>query len=230
MTMLLWIHGMGEARGCWDEVVRDPRLAAHTSLVPDLPGYGAAPPDGRTLAGLADHLAAWLVAEGATDVTMIGHSMGGVIGVLLAERHPRALARLIDVDGNVSTGDCTYSGKLVRDGRAALLAHVDDLAHRDLAHRRYAPRLQRCDPDTLLRHARELLAYSAAEDLAARRAALPIPCTYIAGSPGGACARTLALLEVAGVRTIPIAPSGHWPFVDQPDAFVGVVANELAPH
>jgi pimeloyl-ACP methyl ester carboxylesterase len=227
MTTLLWIHGLGESRHCWDSIVNDPRLAAHTSLAPDLPGYGDAPADGRTLAGLADHLAAYLAEQRATDVTMIGHSMGGVIGVLLAERHPTALARLIDVDGNVSPGDCAYSGKLVRDGRAALLAHVDDLAQRDLAHRRYAPRLKQTDAETLLRHAGELVAYSAAEDLAARRAALAIPCVYVAGSPGGACARSLALLEVAGVRTISIAPSGHWPFVDQPALFARVIVEEI---
>lgn len=220
---LLWIHGLGEARHCWDEVLRHPALAAHASLAPDLPGYGDAPPDGRTLAGLADLLA----ERSDADTVVIGHSMGGVIGVLLAERHPRALRRLIDVDGNTSPGDCNYSGKLVRDGRAALLAHVDDLAERDLAHRRYAPRLRRADPATLLRHAKELVAYSAPEDLAARRAALAVPCTYVAGAPRGACARSIALLEASGVRTLSIAPSGHWPFVDQPDAFAAAVAHEL---
>lgn len=228
MTTLLWIHGLGETGRCFEAIVGHPRLAVVRSLTPDLPGYGDAPASGLTLAGLADHLARWLAARGAADVTLIGHSMGGVIGVLLAERHPRALRRLINVDGNVSSCDCTSSGRLVEHGRAALLAHVEDQARTDAAHRDYLPRLAATDPATLLRHAQELVAMSAREDLADRQACLGIPNVYVAGSPGGACARSLALLETAGVRTVPIAPSGHWPFIDQPDVFARVIADELA--
>ncbi len=230
MTTLLWVHGLGEHGGCFEAIVGHPRLTGFRSLTPDLPGYGDAPPSGLTLAGLAEHLARWLAARGADDVTLIGHSMGGVIGVLLAERHPRAVRRLINVDGNVSSGDCTSSGRLVDHGRPALIAHVEEQARTDLAHRAYLPRLRATDPTTLAHHAHELVVMSALEELAARQAALAIPNVYVAGSPGGACARSIALLETAGVRTVPIAPSGHWPFIDQPELFAGVIVEEVQHH
>jgi pimeloyl-ACP methyl ester carboxylesterase len=220
---LLWIHGLGESGRCFDAIAAHPALAGARSLAPDLPGYGDAerpsPPAG--LAGHADHLAAWLGDRGAPPVVVVGHSMGGVVGTLLAERHPARVRRLIDVDGNVSPGDCTYS----RLGLAEAIALVDERATTDLAHRGYAARLRLADPAAYARDARELIAWSAAEDAAARLARLAVPAVYVAGAPGGACPRSRALLDAAGVPTIAIAPSGHWPFVDQPDRFAAAVAE-----
>jgi pimeloyl-ACP methyl ester carboxylesterase len=185
-----------------------------------------------SLADVADHLAGWLGARGGPPPVLVGHSMGGVIGVLLAERHPGALAALVDVDGNVSPGDCTYSGRAAAYGDAdfltrgfsAMCAYVDERAPGDPAHASYALSIRLADPRTFHRHAADLVAVSAPEDMADRLARLPLPVTYIAGVPGGACLRSRDLLQSAGVRLVDIAPAGHWPFVDQPDRFAAAVA------
>ena len=231
---LLWIHGLGESGRCFEAISAHPALAQAGALIPDLPGYGrsawpAAPP---SLADLADHLAAWLAHRGGPPPVLVGHSMGGVIGVLVAERHPGALAGLIDVDGNVSMGDCTYSARatahdadgFVARGFAEMCAYVDARAPHDAAHASYARSIRLADPRSFHRHAAELVLASATEDMGARLARLPIPVTYVAGAPGGACPRSCALLDAAGIHRVDIAPSGHWPFVDQPDAFAAAVA------
>lgn len=234
---LLWLHGLGESGRCFEAIVDHPRLAGFASVVPDLPGYGRTPalPEPPDLPALADLLAAWLRALGGPPPVVVGHSMGGVLGVLLAERHPDALAALIDVDGNVSLGDCTYSGRaaavdratFVAEGMAAIRAFVAERAVGDAAHAGYLTSLALADAATLHRHAQDLVAFSAPEDSARRRAALRVPVAYVAGAPGGACARSRALLDAAGVTRVDVFPSGHWPFVDQPDAFAEAVA-ELA--
>ena len=66
------------------------------------------------------------------------------------------------------------------------------------------------------------------ETLAARMAALTCPSLYIAGRPGGACARSIELLRDAGIEPQIIEPSGHWPFIDQPDDFARTLAGFLA--
>ena len=83
------------------------------------------------------------------------------------------------------------------------------------------------DPRTFHRHARELVELSEPETMAVRLAHLPVPVTYVAGAPDGACARSRDLLDGAGVATIEIAPAGHWPFIDQPGVFAGAVATLL---
>jgi pimeloyl-ACP methyl ester carboxylesterase len=50
---------------------------------------------------------------------------------------------------------------------------------------------------------------------------------YIAGSPRGAGKRSHQLLTEAGVSWQAVENSGHWPFTDQQEDFVGRVLNFL---
>src|SRR5207245_1810936 len=83
---LVWIHGLGEASTCFDDVVA--RMPGWTHVLPDLPGCGRSPwpAEPAGLDALADALAAWL--GGRTPAVVIGHSMGGILSVLIAERAP----------------------------------------------------------------------------------------------------------------------------------------------
>ena len=82
-------------------------------------------------------------------------------------------------------------------------------------------------PDLFHANALDLVALSSQEVLAARLAALAVPTSFIAGAPGGICARSKALLDAHGVRWDGIEPAGHWPHVDQPDAFAATLAPRL---
>jgi pimeloyl-ACP methyl ester carboxylesterase len=86
---LLLVHGFGGAAWNFSELV--PLLPGRRLIVPDLPGHGGSSAlPATTLAGFADVLARLL--DGPTDV--VGHSMGGVVALRLAERHP-ALVRSV---------------------------------------------------------------------------------------------------------------------------------------
>jgi pimeloyl-ACP methyl ester carboxylesterase len=233
LPSLVFVHGLGESGLCFEPVVRHPRLQPWRRYVVDLPGYGrsawAAP---ISLEGLADHLAAWMrAAHPGEPFIPVGHSMGGVVALLLAERHPDLLDGVIDVDGNKSLGDCTFSsqaacqslGPFENGGFDALRSKVYAAGGRDMAQRGYYASLRFCDPRAFHRHSVELVERSGREDLAMRLASLSLPKLYVAGQPGGACARSMELLREAEVPHIAIAPSGHWPFLDQPDAFVAAL-------
>ncbi|HPF70001.1 MAG TPA: alpha/beta hydrolase [Candidatus Krumholzibacteria bacterium] len=235
---LLFVHGLGESGLCFEHLLDSPALGGRRLLVPDLPGYGRTPRDGRTrsLADSADELAAWLDLCGVRRAAVLGHSMGGVIAVLLAERHPDLVSLVIDVDGNTSPGDCVYSGRaaampqaeFIAGGHAAMMDDLYRAGLEDRAQRGYYTSQRLCDPAVFHRHSAELVAASAPEDLARRRAALKAPVVYIAGEPRGACARSRQLLQEAGVDVRAVGPSGHWPFIDQPEAFLAVLADILA--
>ena len=92
---LLLVHGYGGAAWNWAELA--PRLTGRRLLVPDLPGHGAsgALPAAPTLAGFADALGAVCDAEGLAEVDVVGHSLGGVVGLRLAERRPELVRRLV---------------------------------------------------------------------------------------------------------------------------------------
>jgi pimeloyl-ACP methyl ester carboxylesterase len=233
---VLLVHGLGESSRCFAGVLERLARAGAFAVAPDLPGYGLTAPErgengrgdeGGGLAGVADGLAVLLRDLGAGPAVVVGHSLGGVVATFLAERAAALVAGVVDVDGNVSEGDCTYSGRAARwsedafveRGFAALRGDVERAGAGDPALAGYAASLRLADARTYHRHALELVALSRGEGLARRLAALPVAAVYVAGVPGGASARSLDLLERAGVSVRRVGPAGHWPFVDQPAAF-----------
>ena len=87
---LLLVHGFGGA--AWNFTELAPLLHGRRLIIPDLPGHGASSPlPAPTLAGFADVLAETL--EEPVDV--LGHSLGGVVALRLAERHPLLVRSLV---------------------------------------------------------------------------------------------------------------------------------------
>jgi len=234
-TTLVWIHGLGESGTCFEAVVATPPIAERPVVVPDLPGYGRSPWPVRAegLVDAVEHVAGWMRRRVPVPAVVVGHSMGGVVGVLLAERYPDLVSGLVNIDGNVSAGDCVYSSRVAEedleefvDGgfdrlREAILRQGRD----DPAHAGYWASLRLADPKTFHRHACQLVEMSRAEDLAGRLAALGCPSLYIAGSPGGACERSLELLRAAGADLAVVEPAGHWPFIDRPSEVASLIGE-----
>jgi pimeloyl-ACP methyl ester carboxylesterase len=93
---LLLVHGYGGA--AWNFAELAPLLAPrHRLVIPDLPGHGgSAPlPAAPNLAAYADSLVAVCDEEGTAAVDVVGHSLGGSIGVRLAARRPELVRRLV---------------------------------------------------------------------------------------------------------------------------------------
>ncbi len=75
--------------------------------------------------GLADLIAAWLDGIGCTmPVTYIGASLGGLVGIAFAARHPARVARLVTISAGMrpdgwGTATRHLQRELVRDGQRA---------------------------------------------------------------------------------------------------------------
>ena len=223
---LVWIHGLGEQSASFDAVAQ--RLPGFTHVLPDLPGYGRSAPIEESIEATATRLAAWI---GDRTPLLAGHSMGGVLAQLVAEQ--TAVAGVIDIDGNLTRGDCTFSAQAIEYARDDFAAHGfdalrDDCYKRGIANpalRGYYAAMRMADPHVFHRHATELVAMSEAETLVGRLAALRVPVLFVAGVPNGICERSRALLTKHRIRWVGIEPAGHWPFIDQPDAFAAAVRS-----
>jgi pimeloyl-ACP methyl ester carboxylesterase len=229
---IVWIHGLGEWSLSFDPIASHPALAGFAHVLPDLPGYGRSPwPEtADDLERYADRLAGWI---GDRAPALIGHSMGGVLASLVAERI--AVRAVVDVEGNLSMGDCVFSAKaaayslddFVAHGFAQIRAETFAAARTQPALRGYCGAMATASPHAFHRHARDLVARSATEARAARLAQLAAPVLFIAGVPDGICPRSRELLDHHGIRWLGLAPAAHWVFVDQPDAFAAAVADFL---
>ena len=229
---IVWIHGLGESAFCFEHLWLTPSFAQWHHLAPDLPGYGKSPwaEQPLTLNAFAQHLASWLAGRGTLTPPLIiaGHSMGGVIGTMLCEALAGAgtpADGFLNLEGNISLGDCGFSSRVAHaepeDGSFQRL--VDEVfvdGQKDQALRAYYPSLRFCDPRAYHLNGRELVELSSAEGLAQRLADLNLPILYIYGNPHGTGQRSLELLRNAGIDYRAIADAGHWPFLDQPKAFL----------
>jgi 3-oxoadipate enol-lactonase len=92
---LVLLHGLGEGAADWNGVA--PAFARQCRVyAPDLRGHGRSGRPGAYSVELmeADALG-FLDALGLDRVDLIGHSMGGLVGYLLAGDHPERVGRLI---------------------------------------------------------------------------------------------------------------------------------------
>ena len=93
---LMLVHGLGGAGVNWVELA--PRLAPRFRLlVPDLPGHGGSSPlaAAATLDPYVDRLARLGEAEGVERLAIVGHSMGGLIGLRMAVSYPERVRALV---------------------------------------------------------------------------------------------------------------------------------------
>ncbi|HLX89602.1 MAG TPA: alpha/beta hydrolase, partial [Acidimicrobiales bacterium] len=91
---VLLVHGQPGVGADWD-LVADRLARDHRVLVPDRPGYGASTPEPLGMAENSELLAELLVAKGSAPATVVGHSYGGGVSVLLAHRHPELVRGLV---------------------------------------------------------------------------------------------------------------------------------------
>ena len=111
--VLLMIHGLVGSLDYFDPASR---LAGATVETCDLLGYGTfgnVLPGQLTLETQVEHVAERIRALGRTGVWVLGHSMGGAIALLLADRHAGLVEGLINVEGNFTLKDAFWSSVIV---------------------------------------------------------------------------------------------------------------------
>jgi pimeloyl-ACP methyl ester carboxylesterase len=98
VTPALLLHGIGGRASLWAPTVA--ALAPRPVIAMDMPGYDGTRPALTRFPELADAAAALL--DGPTDV--VGHSLGGMIALELALRHPSRVRRLVIVASSPAFG------------------------------------------------------------------------------------------------------------------------------
>ncbi|MDB5568313.1 MAG: hydrolase [Tardiphaga sp.] len=100
-TPIVLSAGMGGSGSFWT-----PQVAAlaerHTVILYDHVGTGRSTANGacgRSIAGMADDIATILDQAGIDAAHVVGHAIGGIVGLELAMQHPQRLRSLVVVNG-----------------------------------------------------------------------------------------------------------------------------------
>jgi len=115
---LLGLHGLQSDLRLFQPFFDDPRFAEFSLLAPDLLGFGLLrdlpPVFSYDLLDQAAYVAGAIEQEGIQKVTVIGHSVGGMIGTLLLKLIPEKIEALVSLEGNLTEADCGESLNIAR--------------------------------------------------------------------------------------------------------------------
>jgi len=239
---LMLVHGFTGGKDDFSEFCD--RLAAlgWHAVAPDLRGHGSSdhPPgeDSYDFGLLAGDLLGLADALGWERFTFVGHSMGGMLGQMLALEHPGRLAGLVLLStfhGPVSGIDSNLVqlGSMIvrqtgmeglwqalaarREANPVATAHFERMEERHPGYQDWSRRkMLATSPDLWVALAPRFLTQ---DDRLARLAALNIPTAVVVGADDEAmlddCRRIAA--TIAGARLVVIPDAGHSPqFENEP--------------
>ncbi|HEY1629703.1 MAG TPA: alpha/beta hydrolase [Rhizomicrobium sp.] len=208
--LLVLLHGLGAARAVWQPMLARKRWHGRW-IAPDLRGHGASAHDGDySLDAHAGDVAALVAGH---DVTVLGHSMGGAVGLALAHR---IRARVFGLGIKVAWS----AGELAGLDRIAN-APVRYFASRDEAVARYRKVSGAVDDSGV---AEDEQGWRLAADPATAKVGPP-PMERLMAGVEAHLARgerdpmvSLAQLQVYDASAVDIAGAGHSAMIEAPDA------------
>lgn len=239
---VIFIPGFASSREVWRAQAE--RLATtHRVHLVQLAGFAAQPwshGDGPFLQPAIDGLAAYVHQSGVERPAVIGHSMGGLIALMLAQQHPDLVDRVMSVDSlpffSALYGPTTTAETMrpLADQAVAMMLNADPDSFRagqamGAAGMARDPATQAAMVEWAVASDRQALASAMREvmttDVRPQLATVTVPVwtVYAADEDGGApaaMADAMWMREYAGlpgVRLVRVDGSRHFIMADQPD-------------
>jgi 3-oxoadipate enol-lactonase/4-carboxymuconolactone decarboxylase len=232
---------LGSDRRMWDPQV-EPLVAAGFRVIRyDHRGHGASPaPDGPyTVAELAADALALLDRLKLPQVSWVGLSLGGMVGMWLAENEPSRLSRLVLCCTSASLGPASMWQERARVARTSGMSTLAGPA----VERWLTPGFIESHPDTAS-WLRDMVAGHSAEGYASCCTAIEtmsivddlstisVPTLVIAGAddPATPPEHGQRIADaVPGARLVVVPDAAHLGNVQQPTAFTGLILDHLVP-
>lgn len=235
---VIMIPGLGSAPSVWEGVVK--AVPGYRYHLVQVKGFAGTAPEangsGAILVPLAAEIARYINLSGLKRPAIAGHSMGGMLALMLGARFPRAVGKLLVVDmlpagagmvGGTASGMGAFATQLsgyftgTKGGRQMLRQLMG----------MFGPNAADNDPDTLAAALQDI----ANTDLTAELPKIGAPLTVLYATPADAAQRKLvvdryrtAYAGAKGAQLKGIGPSGHMIMFDQPQRFATEMRAFLA--
>ena len=240
LATVVFIHGAEHDHCVW--VLQSRYLAHHgrSVLAVDLPGHGrSAGPPLASVEAMADWVVALLNAAGAPRAALVGHSMGSLIAVECAARHPERVSRIALIGTAVPMRVSSELLEATRDAEPLAQDMVNIWSHSSYAQYPSNPGpgfwvmgenlrlMQRQKPGVMHVDFAACNDYASGVQAAAR---VSCPALLVLGkrdvmTPPRATRELAAALR--DVRTVEISGSGHALMAEKPDEVLDALASFL---
>ena len=238
LPAIVLLHGAGFDHTTW---ALHSRWFAHHGygvLAPDLPGHGrssGAPL--ATITEMADWTVALLDAAGASKAWLVGHSMGSLIALETAARHPAKVSglSLIGTAATMTVGPDLLKAAEANDHSAVDMVSIWGLGFQAGLGGSLAPGLwmhsgaqrvlEQCRPGVLFN---DLNACNAYQNALAAAAQIRVPATFILGERDmmtPAKAGKMLAAALPNSRTIVLRGAGHMMMAERPDELLAALRD-----
>lgn len=236
LPAVVFIHGAGFDHSTWALHTRWFAHHGFSVLALDLPGHGrSAGPSLSSIADMADWTAALLDAAGAEKAHLIGHSMGSLISLETAARHPNKVSALslIGTAATMAVGPDLLKAAEANEQDANDMVSIWGLGFKAGLGGSLAPGLwmhggaqavlKHCEPGVLFR---DLSACNAYANALTAAASVKVPTTLILGerdlmTPVKAGNALAAAIPHA--KTIVVPGAGHMIMAERPDELLAAL-------
>ena len=238
LPIIVLLHGAGFDHSSWALHSRWFAHHGYNVLAPDLPGHGrSSGPPLPAISDMADWTAALIEAAGAAKARLVGHSMGSLIALETAARHPTKVSALglIGTAATMTVGPDLLKAAEANDVSAIDMVSIWGLGFQAELGGSLAPGLwmhsgaqrvlEQCRPGVLFN---DLAACNAYQNALAAAAQVTVPATFILGerdmmTPAKA-GKTLAA-ALPNSRTIVLRGAGHMMMAERPDELLAALQD-----
>jgi pimeloyl-ACP methyl ester carboxylesterase len=238
--LLLFIHGLGADGHCFQGALAAPELRDRALLIPDLVGFGQSPPRpgfSYTMTEQAVELDLLCRSLMQNQIAIVAHSMGGAVGILLAERLSDRVTHFANAVGNLGPQDCFFSRALAESsletfssrGFASFKQSVKEAARATLRPAStYELALERTSAEVMHASSVDLVQLCDASHLLDRFVRLPCKKIYIHDEDNAVDPHVLKVLSENNVPTTRIPDAGHALMEENPSGFYSELSSFIA--
>lgn len=223
---VVFLHGFGSTKEEYADFTQFPGLAGRPFLAYDAPGFGRSTASDLATVSIPFLVDVALAVLDRLDIDrfhVVGHSMGGLTALILADRAPDRVLSFTDIEGNLAPEDCFLSRQIVTHGHADPTKFLREFANRSVQSVEYSSALYgsrvltTVDPNVVRPVFESMVDLSDHGDLLTLFANLPMPRMFMHGQQN-AHLSYLPELRRRDVTLAAIKHSGHWPMYSNPPA------------
>ena len=240
---LVLIHGLGCSLQYWSCVFDDPQFAHYHLLALDLPGFGMSDkPDNYDyrLSSQADLVLAFVERLHIQQFSLVGHSMGGAIAILLALKFSERVKHLLVIEPNLRAHDAQLSREIIKYMESEFIQHyrefqssaIETVKHWFVGfHQKnldqYITELLKTTPISMYRSAQSLMSTTGDESFLSQFQQLALPKHFLVGEETLKIRQIPEELTTGNIQTMIVPGVGHMMMVDNPTIFNKSLAAAL---
>lgn len=221
---IVFLHGFGSTKEDYADIIRQANLNDYPFLAYDAPACGetsCSDADKVSIAFLVKTAIAVLEYVKIDEFHLVGHSMGGLTALMLANQFPDRVLSFIDIEGNIAPEDCFLSRQIVEHPAD----NPNDFFERFIQRTLYSPAYSSPLYAARLRHNiraaavpgifSSMVELSDKGDLMNKFLSLPCPKMFMYGEQNKSLSY-LNYIQSEGVKLSEISECGHFPMYSNP--------------